>query len=210
MTATEPNITKDMTPVEAANLLAKLEEGHQAAWRSTHEARWRSAEYDSRFHNAAEVDGILRDVMWETVESGMRHPGEPIEQFAQRAEAEARQAEAGSANVETADDAVRSRNAGAVPERAGESRAEIAARLLNDPSTPEGQAFARAIADTAAANVRELRKRDPLPEPDRTPGTPHPDPFLANRGWHVNEHSIYSREPEPQVSLQPDSELEAG
>ena len=210
MTTTEPNITKDMTPIEAANLLAKLEEGHQAAWRSTHEARWRSAEYDSRFHNAAEVDGVFRDVMWETVESGMRHPGEPIEQFAQRAEAEARQAEAGSANVETADNTVRSRNVGAVPERAGESRAEIAARLLNDPSTSEGQAFARAISDTAATSVRELRKRDPLPEPDRTPGTPHPDQFLAGRGWHVNKHSIYSREPERQVSLQPDSELEAG
>ena len=32
------NITKDMTPVEAANFLAKLEEGHLAAWRSTREA----------------------------------------------------------------------------------------------------------------------------------------------------------------------------
>ena len=210
MTPTDFDVTKDMTPIEAANLLAKLEDGHQAAWRSTHETRWRSAEYDSRFRNAAEVDGIFRDVMWETVESGMRHPGKPIEQFAQRAEAAARQADAGSANDAKADDAVRSRNAGVVPERAGESRAEIAARLLNDPSTPEGQAFARAISDTAATYVRELRKRLPLPEPDRTPGTPHPDPFLANRGWHVNEHSIYPREPERQVSLQPDSELEAG
>jgi hypothetical protein len=210
VTTTEPNITKDMTPIEAANLLAKLEEGHQAAWRSTHETRWRSAEYDSRFHNAAEVDGVFRDVMWETFESGMRHPGEPVEQFAQRAEAEARQAAAGSANAETADDAVRSRNVGPVPERAGESRAEIAARLLNDLSTPKGHAFARAVSDTAAAYVRELRKRGPLPEPDRTPRTPHPDQFLASRGWHVNEHSIYSREPEPQVSLQPDRELEAG
>jgi len=188
VTATELNITTDMTPIEAANLLARLEEGHQAAWRSTHETRWQGAEYDSRFHNAVEVDGIFRDVMWETVKSGMRYPGEPIEQFAQRAEAEAGQADAGSANVETADDAVRSRNVGVVSERAGESRAEIAARLLNDPSTPEGQAFARAVADTPAAYVRELRKRDPLPGPDRTPGTPHPDPFLANRGWHVNEH----------------------
>ena len=210
MTTTELGITKDMTPIEAANLLARLEEGHQAAWRSTHETQWRGAEYDSRFHNAAEVDGIFRDVMWETVESGMRHPSEPIGQFAQRAEAAARQADAGSAYVETADDAVRSRNAGVVSERAGESRAEIAARLLNDPSTPEGQAFARAVSDTAAAYVRELRKRYPLPERDLTPGTPHPDPFLASRGWHVNEHSIYSREPEPRVSLKPDRELEAG
>src|SRR5215469_15669288 len=143
-----------MTPIEAANLLAKLEEGHQAAWRSTHEARWRSAEYDSRFHNAAEVDGVFRDVMWETVESGMRHPGEPVEQFAQRAEAEARQADGGPANVETAVDAVRSRNVGVAPERVGETRGEIGARLLNDPSTPVGHAFARAVSDSAAAYLR--------------------------------------------------------
>lgn len=32
MTTTQNNITKDMTPVEAASLLAKLEAGHQAAW----------------------------------------------------------------------------------------------------------------------------------------------------------------------------------
>ena len=68
------NITKDMTPVEAANFLAKLEEGHLAAWRSTREAPWHSAEYQARFQNAAEVDGVFRDVMRETVENGMRRP----------------------------------------------------------------------------------------------------------------------------------------
>lgn len=51
-----------------------------------------------------------------------------------------------------------------------------------------------------------LRERDPLPEPDRTPGALHPDPFLASRGWHMNEHGIYTRQPEPQ----PQKELEAG
>jgi hypothetical protein len=83
------NITKDMTPAEAANLLAKLEEGHQAAWRSTREAPWHSAEYQARFHNAAEVDGVFRDVMRETAENGMRRPGEPVEEFAERAGSEA-------------------------------------------------------------------------------------------------------------------------
>jgi hypothetical protein len=210
VTTTERTITEGMTPVEAANLLARLEEGHQAAWLSTHQTPWRSAEYESRFQNAAEVDSVFRDVMWETVESGMRHPGEPVEQFAQRAEAEARQADAGPANVETAIDEVRSRNVGVAPDRLRERPAEIAARQLNDPSTPEGRAFARALSDTAAAYLRELRKRDPLPEHDRTPGTPHPDQFLASRGWHVNEHGVYSREPEPQVLSRPDNELEAG
>ena len=86
MTTSESNITKDMTPVEAANLLEKLEEGHQAAWLSTHQALWQTAEYQSRFQNAAEVDGVFRDVMWETVENGMRRPGEPAEEFVERAE----------------------------------------------------------------------------------------------------------------------------
>ncbi len=87
---------------------------------------------------------------------------------------------------------------------AGES-----ARLPNDARTPEGQAYAQAFSDTAAACVRELRERDPLPEPDRTPGALHPDPFLAGRGWHINEHGIYTRraQPEPQA---PERELEAG
>ncbi len=54
-----------MTPVEAANLLEKLEEGHQAAWLSTHQVPWHSAEYQARFQNAAEVDDVFRDLMWE-------------------------------------------------------------------------------------------------------------------------------------------------
>ena len=52
--------------------------------------------------------------------------------------------------------------------------------------------------------------RDLLPEPDRTPGAPHPDPFLAERGWQVNEHGIYSRKPDPDRARQADHDLEAG
>ena len=89
MTTTESSLTNEMTPIEAANLLVKLEDGNQAAWLSTREARWPSAEYQSRFQNAADVDGVFRDVMWETVENGMRRPGEPVEEFAERAESEA-------------------------------------------------------------------------------------------------------------------------
>src|SRR5438094_978652 len=99
------NITKDMTPVEAANFLAKLEEGHLAAWRSTREAPWHSAEYQARYQNAAEVHGGFRD--------GMR-------------------------------------------------------------------------------------------------GAPHPDPFLAGRGWQVNEHGIYTRRAQPEPQAPPERELEAG
>jgi hypothetical protein len=96
------------------------------------------------------------------------------------------------------------------PESPGDSQHEIATWLLNDATTPEGQAYARAFSDTAATYVRELRERDPLPEPDRTPGSPHPDPLLADRGWHVNQHGIYSRKPEPQAAPRPEKELEAG
>lgn len=211
MTTTDNNITNDMTPAEAANLLVKLEEGHLAAWHSTHEAASLSAEYESRFQNAAEVDSVFRDLMWETVGNGMRQPGEPVEHFAQRAESEARRAEVRKAETETnADPAIQRDGADSTPQRAAPSREATAARLLKDPSTPEGQAYARAFSDAAAARVREARERDPLPEPDRTPGTPHPDPFLAERGWHVNEHGIYTRNPQPQATPQSDKELEAG
>jgi hypothetical protein len=211
VTTTGSNITKDLTPVEAANLLTLLEEEHQAAWLSTHEARWRRAEYQARFQNAAEVDGVFRDLMQETVENGMRRPGEPVEEFAERAESEARLADARNAGAgPPAGPIIRKAEAGTTPERAGDSQDAIADRLLNDASTPEGQAYARAFSDTAAAYVKKLRERDPLPEPDRTPGAPHPDPFLANRGWHVNERGIYSRRPGRQAEPRPEKDLEAG
>jgi hypothetical protein len=91
----------------------------------------------------------------------------------------------------------------------GHHAARESSCLLNDRRTPEGQAYAMALSDTAATYARELRARDPLPEPDRTPGALHPDPFLAARGWHVNEHGIYTRhaQPEPQA---PERDLEAG
>jgi hypothetical protein len=204
-------ITQDMTPVEAANLLAKLEEGHQAAWLSTHNVPWHSAEYQSRFQNAAEVDGVFRDLMWETLENGMRRPGEPAEEFAECAESEARLADARNAGAKPSANLITQQaDAGVTPERAGDRQNAIADRLLNDASTPEGQAYARAFSDTAATHVRELRERDPLPEPDRTPGAPHPDPFLARRGWHVNEHGIYTRRAEPEPQAPPERELEAG
>jgi hypothetical protein len=210
VTTTESNLTKDMTPVETANLLVKLEDGHQAAWLSTHEARRPSAEYESRFQNAAEIDDVFRDLMWETLENGMRRPGELVEDFAERTESEAGLANATKAGTEAPTDLIIGQaDADTTPERAGSSQ-EITNRLLNNPITPEGQAYARAFSDTVAASVRELRKRDPLPGPDRTPGAPHPDQFLASRGWQMNEHGIYTRKPEPQVPPQPQTELEAG
>jgi len=211
VTTTESNITKDMTAVEAANLLARLEEGHQAAWLSTREAPWHSAEYQARFQNAVEVDGVFRDVMRETAENGMRRPGEPVQEFAERAGSEAWLANTRKAGPEPPADPV-SRYAGAdtPTERAGHSQDEIIARLLDEVWSSEGQAHAWVFSDAAAAYVRDLRERDPLPEPDRRPGAPHPDPLLADRGWHVNEHGIYIRRAEPERQVPPEPELEAG
>jgi hypothetical protein len=211
VTTTESNITKDMTPLEAANLLEKLEEGQQAAWLSTHQVPWHSAEYQSRFQNAAEVDDVFRDLMWETVEIGMRRPGEPVEEFAERAESEAELTDGRKAGAEPpAGPIIQQADAEMTRNVPGGSQDEIAVRRLSDTSTPESQAYARVFSDSAAAYVRELRKRDRLPEPDRTPGAPHPDSFLAGRGWHVNEHGIYTRRAQPEAQAPAARELEAG
>lgn len=211
MTTTETDITKDMTPLEAANLLAKLEQGHRAAWLSTREAPWYSAECEARFQTAAEIDDVFRDVMRETAENGMRQPGEPVEEFAERAGSEAWLAGLRQAEPKPhADPIVQQTCTGTPRERAGDSQHEVAAHLLNDARTSEGQTYTRALSDSAAIRVRELRERDPLPEPDRTPGAPHPDPFLAGRGWHVSEHGVYIRRPEPEPQAPRLRELEAG
>ena len=164
MTTTDTSITQDLTPAEAARLLTALEEGNQAAWLATRELSWDSPDYPSRFQTAAEIDSLVQDVMRETIQAGLRRPGEPIAEFAERVGADA---------------------------------------LLAETLTGTG----------TAAQPRQPGKRDPQHHPDRTPGTPHPDPFLAARGWHVNEHGIYTRhcQPEPpQPEPRPANELEAG
>jgi hypothetical protein len=211
VTTTENDITKDMTAVEAANLLAKLEDGHLAAWLSTREAAWHSAEYQARFQNAVEVDGVFRDIMRETIENGMRRPGEPVQEFAERAGSEAWLADMPNAGLRPhADPAIQQTGADTPPERGDDRQRQVTTRQLDDPQTTEGQAYARALSDVAARHVRELRERDPLPEPDRRPGAPHPDPFLASRGWHVNEHGIYIRRAEAEPQVPPEHDLEAG
>jgi hypothetical protein len=211
VTTTGSEIIKDLTPIEAANLLGMLEEGHLAAWLSTREAPWHGAEYQARFQNAVEVDGVFRDVMRETIENGMRRPGEPVEEFAERVGSEAWLAGVRRAELEPHTDPIIQQAAVDMPpERAGDSQYEVTTRLPDDARTAEVQAYTRAFSDTAATRVRELRERHPLPEPDRRPGAPHPDPFLAGRGWHVNEHGIYIRHPEPEPLAPPERELEAG
>jgi hypothetical protein len=135
----------------------------------------------------------------------------PTEGSAEHAETKAGLAGACQARAETAGLTAWQAGAGVAPQRLEECQEEAAARLLNDASTAVGQAYARAFSDNAATYVRELRERDPLPEPDRTPGAPHPDPLLASRGWHMNQHGIYTRRtgPESEAAPQPERELEA-
>ena len=92
-----------------------------------------------------------------TVEDGMRRPGEPVEEFAERAESEARLTDARKAGAEpSADPITQQADAGMTPQRTGDSQDAIADRLLNDASTPEGRAYARAFSDAA---VQRLQRR---------------------------------------------------
>ena len=75
---------------------------------------------------------------------------------------------------------------------------DVAARLLADARTAPGRAYARGYARAAATLLAQLRQdqavaygRSPAAcaQPD---GTPHPDPFLASRGWQA-DHGLWQR-----------------
>jgi len=92
-----------------------------------------------------------------------------------------------------ADQLVRAQaDAGMPAERIGRQQEGVIASLLSDAETAGGKAFATGYATTAETYISDLKALD-RPEPDRTPGAPHPDPFLAERGWRTCEHGIYVR-----------------
>jgi hypothetical protein len=94
-----------------------------------------------------------------TAEDGMRRPGEPVEEFAERAESEARLTDPRKACAEpSAGPITQQADAGITPQRTGDSQHTIADRLLNDASTPESRAYARAFPDAAAAHMKEPRQ----------------------------------------------------
>ena len=81
-----------------------------------------------------------------------------------------------------------------------------AAWLLSEASTPDGRAFAQAYAEAAAILVADLRELDRPVAPAAATlpdGTPHADPFLAERGWQA-QSGMYVRRPGAQ------REMEAG
>jgi hypothetical protein len=73
---------------------------------------------------------------------------------------------------------------------------DTAAWLFSEATTPEAERFAAGYASTADTLVAELREAE-RPAPDRSPGAPHPDPFLAARGWQACQHGdgVYVRRP---------------
>ena len=78
-----------------------------------------------------------------------------------------------------------------------------AAWLLSEATTPDGRAFARAYVEAAATLVADLRElgRPVAPAAATLPdGTPHADPFLAERGWQA-QGGVYVCRPaaEPEM-----------
>jgi hypothetical protein len=89
---------------------------------------------------------------------------------------------------------------------AGASLDAIAARhddlsvsLASDAQTGPGRAYAAEFADTGRALIADLRqdaaaaRGELVPAASSLPdGTPHPEPFLARRGWEVHG-GVYQR-----------------
>jgi hypothetical protein len=99
-------------------------------------------------------------------------------------------------------------SAGMSTERMARHHDDTASWLFSDARTPEAERFAAGYASTADSLVAELREAE-RPEPDRTPGAPHPDPVLAGKGWQACERGdgVYVRR---QAEAQADMEREAG
>lgn len=68
--------------------------------------------------------------------------------------------------------------------------------------TPVSASFWRGFSTTAQILTSDLRELEKPPEP----GTPHPDPFLARKGWAIGRTGIYERH---QAARRPEIEAEA-
>lgn len=99
-------------------------------------------------------------------------------------------------------------DAGMTADRIAEHHQDVAASLFSGAETADGQAFAREYNQAGEALVGDLREMERGPEPDRSPGAPHPDARLAGRGWQACEHGhgVYVRR---QAQAEADSDPEA-
>jgi hypothetical protein len=202
-TTMQTTLTGKATPAEAAELQDTLERGYKSAYQAAREADPWGSDYQTRFQTAAECNEVAADVVHETLENGMRHPAESTADFLSRTKAEAQVAEAKQAGFHTADQVIRAQaDAGMTPDAIGRNQEQIAASLLSDAKTADGQAFAHEYADTAATYLRDLKELD---EPTLEPGTPHPDAALAAKGWRVCDHGIYTRHPDGQLEAEPEA-----
>jgi hypothetical protein len=77
-------LTACLTSREAAELAAALRRGEQAASLAQRDLNWRSALHASRAHMADEIEGLASDVTAETIISGLRPPGESLQEFRDR------------------------------------------------------------------------------------------------------------------------------
>lgn len=96
-------------------------------------------------------------------------------------------------------------DAGLTPEAIADRHDDIAARLLSEADSPAATAYAREYSFTATVLAADLAELHRAPELPPVPGTAHPDPFLAARGWQVSDHGIYVRTGQAR-----EPELEAG
>jgi hypothetical protein len=202
-TTMQTTLTGKATSAEAAELQDTLERGYKQAYQAACEADPWGSDYEARFQTAAECNEVAADVVHETLENGMRRPAESMADFVFRTKAEAQVAQAKQAGFQTADQIIRAQaDAGMNPDAIARHQEEIAASLLSDAETADGQAFAREYADTADTYLHDLKELD---EPTLTPGTPHPDPTLAAKGWHVCDHGIYTRRQDGQLEAEPEA-----
>ncbi len=196
-------LTGKATPQEAAELQDTLERGYKRAYEAARGADPWGSEYEARFQTAAECNEVAADVVHETLEHGLRRPAESTADFLSRTKAEAQTAEAKRAGFQTAGQLIRAQaDAGMSPDTIGRHQEGIAASLLSDAQTADGQALAREYADTAGTYVRDLTELD---GPGLTPGAPHPDANLAAKGWQVCDHGIYTRHPDGEPEAEPEA-----
>lgn len=96
--------------------------------------------------------------------------------------------------------------AGAATDQLAAHHDDVSARLLSDAHTQPGRDYAREYAQTAASLIADLRADQAAARAERpAPGTPHPDPRLAARGWEVHRSGLYARR-QPEI----EREREAG
>ena len=85
------------------------------------------------------------------------------------------------------------------------------AGLTGAAATEADRAFAAGFGHQAVSLAAEYaRTGASLAASRRPPGSPHPDPALANKGWEVGRYGIYQRTAATTADTGMHEELEAG